>query len=132
MSACIYGILLLFLVVLVITVVLKINFNINVMKKIKSRVSPNTTFGRFLRCALSSKCPDLYKIWIYMHAVFYFILGNLIPGKWWFIVFTIIVWESFEHISSSKQVWFREKFWKKTVYDIIVDVAAYYLGTQFC
>ena len=124
MSACIYGILLLFLVVSVITVVLKINFNITnsvsgdavtVIRKIKSRVWPPHS-----------------PIWIYSHAVLYFILGNLIPGKWWFIVFTIIVWESLEHISSSKQVWFRKKFWKKTVYDIIVDVAAYYLGTQFC
>ena len=124
MSGWIYGILLLCLVVSVIIVVLKINFNIpnsvsgdavTVIKKIKARVYPPQS-----------------PMWIYLHAVFYFILGNLIPGQWWFIVFTIIVWESFERIASSKQVWFKENFWKKTMYDIIVDVVAYYLGTQFC
>ena len=115
MPVYIYGILLLFLVVTVLIVVLKNNFNINVIKKIKSSVWPPQS-----------------QIWIYSHAVLYFILGILIPGKWWFIVFTIIVWESFERIASSGHGWWRENFWKKTIYDIIVDVAAYYLGTQFC
>ena len=134
MSAYIYGSFLLVLVVSVIVVVLKNNFNIDVIKKLKSGVLPDTHFGWFLRCALNSKCPNIYKIWIYMHAIFYFILGNLIPGKWWLIMSIIIVWEIFEHIAfvSGHDEWWGEKFWKKSIYDIIVGLVAYYLGTQFC
>jgi hypothetical protein len=73
---------------------------------------------------------DIYYsiFWIFSHFVLYFVLGLLIPNKWFFIFITMIVWELFEKLASKTNGWWGEHI-RDTISDIIANTIGYYSGT---
>lgn len=85
-------------------------------------------------------CPDC-DYWSIVHAILYFILGCIFPGRYLMILIISVFWEIFESYSGTHDMTLfgycinvdtdgnRGEFWYGRVSDVLLNLFGYILGT---